>query len=163
MFVALDPAWVQAASAVVIVVLTAALVGATVLYVRASTKLAREAKRTNDMAKRNAERMLLTNAPLLILVSGPQVDRMPEGGYAVSFTLTNGGSGVATELEIISDWNLPPFEAAIRRDAESNVGAIVEPPANAGPRPIVTGFRFTDQGGTRYQQPVRGRPSVVEP
>jgi hypothetical protein len=53
--VALDSAAVQAWSAVAIVLLTAVLVGATLAYVRQTSDLATQAKRTNDLTLRDME------------------------------------------------------------------------------------------------------------
>ena len=74
---ALDPATVQAWSAVTVAALTAVLVVATVLYVRRTGAMVREMRRTNDAAARNTELALRMQAANLEVLQGasyrPQV------------------------------------------------------------------------------------------
>lgn len=69
-----DSATVQAWSAVVIVSLTAALVGTTIMYVRKAGDMVDAMRRSNDLQERNLERILRAEAPSLRRDDGGQTD-----------------------------------------------------------------------------------------
>jgi hypothetical protein len=146
--IGLDPATVQAWSAVVVAALTLVLAGATVAYVRRTAELATQAKRTNDLAYANTERTLRLEAPSFTVQEGGRalIEELEEWafrnvGHQVVIKTAFGSSDPTT---VVND-NAPhgvemrvPF-SVLDREA---------PPAHPKVQQIV----FTDPGGTRWSQ-----------
>ena len=161
---AFDPANVEVWSAVAVAGVTVVLVVVNIVYVVYAKRLADEAARTNDQAAANARLAVQMAAPVLTIHEGPDADSLDGGGVRIRVKLGNSGSGVATELEMFSDWPQPfVFDAAIGWHDPPIVLTAFLPnrPVGFPDAPKLTEWRFTDLSGTRYRQLVGGRPAVI--
>lgn len=164
---ALDPATVQAWSAVAVAVLTAVLVVATVLYVRRTGAMVREMRRTNDAAARNTELTLRMQAANLEVLQErtyrPQVfdeNGEPQDGttWVFEYMVENVGVGTAYGLWIQTDKGNMKADGAIRPTEKETLSLAL--PADAGglepDRPTLKSLYFGDAGGTQWVQQFRG-------
>jgi hypothetical protein len=174
---ALDPATVQAWSAVAVAVLTAVLVVATVLYVRRTGAMAREMRRTNDAAARNTELTLRMQAANLEVLQGasyrPQIlddNDQPQDGttWIFEYVVKNVGVGTAYSLALETDKGYIQADGAMRPTEKEHLSlAVPADDVGAAPdRPALKSLVFEDAGGTWWVQQVRsgilGRPEMME-
>jgi hypothetical protein len=154
-------------TSVTIATLTAALVGTTILYVVVTQQLVKQ-------TAENAELVVRMAVPVLNVLDGPEL--RPEdpadypGHWTVVVGVRNVGNGVATDLVMYSDWPVPiPFDKSVG-SREDRVQVVHERPRlpegiehirEQSGRPHPTAWEFTDLSGTRYRQPVGGRPQVI--
>jgi hypothetical protein len=94
------------------------------------------------------------------------------GGLEVTVGLVNIGGGIASNVEVVTDWKTFAFKATIPTGlgprasillAEGGpfVGVQRTPGVTLNP-PVPTEFRFDDQHGKRYRQKVGGLPEPME-
>lgn len=166
-----SPAAVQAVSAVAVVILTAALVGVTAKYVKLTSRLATEAENATKLSERNFERTVLMNAPALLVAEGPYFEPDPRDAAKMAFrvAVVNVGAGVATEIGVeVDGWPEPlTFLAQVPVQSGPMQSAIQLVCLGLQPRGedhvlAISRFLFTDLGGTRYGQPVGGRPTIED-
>ena len=162
----ITPSEAQAFTSTIIAALTIAIVLATLRYVRVTEQLALATVHGNEQTAANAALAVRMAAPVLTMTDRPGFPHIPEGKVTLTVTLINSGSGVATEVEAHTDWpDAFTFEAAVGwHDPPRLVGSDpMDHPQPDLPDPQIREWRFTDLSGTRYRQPVGGRPEPVEP
>jgi hypothetical protein len=174
---ALDPATVQAWSAVAVAVLTAVLVLATWLYVRRTGAMVKEMRRTNDAAARNTELTLRMQAANLEVLQGPwhrpQVldeNNEPVDGttWIGEYVVKNVGVGTAYGVALETDKGYAQADGAIRPTEKEHLSLAV-PADDVGDEPdrlALKSLMFEDAGGTWWVQQFRsgilGRPEMME-
>ena len=163
----LDAEAAQVASAVAVAFFTAVLAVVTTIYALTTATQARAAIAANVLAQAEA-------IPMLAMAKEYWVEPTPDrpGSIEVSIGLVNIGGGIASQVEIATDWGTFKYK-------EAAIPSSVRPPANItiiqggpftgierGPAevpapPTPTEFWFTDQHGTRYHQAVGGLPEAL--
>ena len=168
---------VQAVTAIFIVFLTRGLVKATKVSLEETQVLAREAKRTNDLAERNFERTLRrTAASLLVRPGGHETpSERSDSQWAFIYTVDNVGEGIAHEVSVSTgegEASTPP-NRALQPGRQQSAWLLLPPdfvsedtPATQVEHPAVGWVTFQDPDGTWWTQRVRHgrllRPEVQE-
>jgi hypothetical protein len=156
---AINPATVQAWSAVAVAVLTAALIGVTIAYVRVTDRMAGAMKDANEIQSRNLDRILRAEAPSLRF-SG--VNRIVQRGEVTGqMTLENVGTSPAYDVVVVSDWGNAVYPLMREADRSTVAFTIPDTEWTPGSDPVLERTEFLDRNGNAWTQRASGPPEPL--